>query len=196
MSCLNGSLAGDPNGAASAGSCATGTNTNAVDATAGNGDTTATGAVSCLNGSLAGDPSGAASAGSCATAANAADVTAGTGDTTATGSVGCLGATLTGDTSAAASAGRCATTTRGGGTVDNPVDDGGGNGPGFGRPIGDGAPADDEGSSFLTQVQGAADGTLPLTGIPLWIAALIGLILVVGGGVLIRRRRDELGVVA
>ena len=109
VSCLGGSFsASDLASGIRAGGCPADDGSNAVDVTAGNGDTTAAGSVSCVDGSVGDVVNGAAYAGSCATPANAVDATARSGDTAAAASVSCLNGSVAGEANGSASAGSCA----------------------------------------------------------------------------------------
>jgi hypothetical protein len=128
-------------------------------------------------------------AGTCGATGGAADAHAGLRDTTLDGSVGCVVGNAAGDGSviAAANVGVCQA--KGTGPAPTP-DDGPGGAGGDGDPDGV-AGETTEGNSLGGVLGAAASGELPLTGLPLWAVVLTGLVLV-GFGVLLRRRRPEL----
>lgn len=178
--------------AASIGACAEETGpVPGVETAASNEGTMLDALVGCIDvAGASGDLTGGASVGVCDAASGrsgAAALRASTGDAEAQGEAGCVEVDgSSGDTSAVASIGAC-------------VSAAGGDGAGF-PGGGEGAAGSEGGGSGVAGVlafggervaaslKELGAGTLPFTGLPLWAVAVAGLVAVVAGGALYRRR--------
>ncbi|MDQ3998116.1 MAG: hypothetical protein M3303_14000 [Gemmatimonadota bacterium] len=156
--------------------------------------------VGCTSGSATSSVlAGGAHAGSCAGGSDqpAAAVGAASGDTSASGSVGCVDASAgSGLVLARAGVGDCADdggpgAGGAGGRTPKGEGEGGGDGSGTGQGVAGTATGARETTEDEDRFAILASGELPFTGLALWLVLLAGLIGIIGGVLLVRRRPEN-----